>query len=163
MEKTLHFIKQRYVNVNVKGCDTSEELVEITRRKEISCDIGNILDLSQFKQQSFDIVLCVAVLHYVFQRERRIIAIQKLFNLLSSGGTMFIQVWAYEHHETSKRKFEGSQDQLVSWKNNLQRYCHLFVEGELEKLVIDALEGCNYKLYTPSWSYGNWSIMIDRK
>jgi tRNA (uracil-5-)-methyltransferase TRM9 len=116
-----------------------------------------------FSDQSYDVVLSVAVIHHLSESVRRQQAIQEMFRVLKPKGCMFIQVWAFEQPKDSKRKFEGDQDQLVSWKNKHERYYHLFKQQELETLVHDSLHDQDYCVRKSFYDYGNWGIIVDRK
>lgn len=65
-----------------------------------------------FRDESFDAVLSVAVIHHFATTERRVGALKELARLLRIGGKLIISVWAMEQRH---RKFE-SQDVLVTWK-----------------------------------------------
>ena len=70
-----------------------------------------------FNDNEFDYVLSVAVIHHFSSSERRIEAIKELIRITKKGGDIFIQVWAFEQPETSKRKFT-KQDEMVSWNKS---------------------------------------------
>lgn len=76
------------------------------------------LDLP-FRDESFDAVLSLAVVHHFATTERRVGAIRELARILRIGGRVIITVWALEQ---KNRRFE-SQDVLVPWhpKTNGQR------------------------------------------
>jgi hypothetical protein len=90
--------------------------------------------------------------------------------VLVPGGRMLVYAWAKEQEENSRRKFP-SQDVFVPWQFRahgksytkadggeyvVQRYCHVYVKGELEGLV-DAAGG----LVVDSSYYdkGNWCVI----
>lgn len=146
-------------NIEIFGCDLCDEFIDITRKHGIQCVKGDVLDLP-FEDEEFDVVLSVAVIHHLCSVERRQKSIQEMFRLLKPGGSLFIQVWAYEQPETSKRQFEGSQDQLVSWNNQHVRYYYVFKEGELEQLVIDSLPQRSFAIEEQLYECGNWCIVI---
>ncbi|XP_046395704.1 uncharacterized protein LOC124162967 [Ischnura elegans] len=64
-----------------------------------------------FRDESFDAVLSVAVVHHFATTERRVNALRELARVLRIGGRLIISVWAMEQRH---RKFE-SQDVLVPW------------------------------------------------
>lgn len=68
------------------------------------------LDLP-FRDESFDAVLSLAVVHHFATTERRVGAIRELARILRIGGRVIITVWALEQ---KNRRFE-SQDVLVPW------------------------------------------------
>lgn len=65
-----------------------------------------------FRDESFDAVLSLAVVHHFATTERRVGAIRELARILRIGGRVIITVWALEQRH---RRFE-SQDVLVPWQ-----------------------------------------------
>ncbi|KAI5180146.1 hypothetical protein NEOKW01_0475 [Nematocida sp. AWRm80] len=116
------------------------------------CDLADTLP---FKYNTFDIVISIAVIHHLHTKERRIKAVQEMTSLLKPGGYLMLYVWS-ESPESKSTKFIGlssvnnheiqkefpnptSNDVFVGWKsqNTLNRYYHLFKQGELEDLITD--------------------------
>lgn len=162
--KNLVYINENYPTVKVSGCDYCSEFVEMTRRKGIKdCVVANNLDLP-YSDQEFDVVLSVAVIHHFTTESRRIQAIKELIRVLKPNGLLFVQVWAFEQPENSKRQF-NSTDELVSWKKKNQdedvyRYYHLFKNRELENLFSDIKD---ITILESSYDYGNWIIKSRKK
>lgn len=65
-----------------------------------------------FRDESFDAVLSLAVVHHFATTERRVGAIRELARILRIGGRVIITVWAMEQRH---RRFE-SQDVLIPWQ-----------------------------------------------
>lgn len=78
------------------GCDISANLLSICRQRGfevVLCDMTRL----PFRDSVFDSVLSVAALHHVVTAKRREECLQRLCSLLRcQGGTMLIQVWAFE-------------------------------------------------------------------
>lgn len=66
-----------------------------------------------FRDESFDAVLSLAVIHHFATTERRVNAIRELARILRIGGRVVITVWALEQ---KSRRFE-SQDVLIPWQS----------------------------------------------
>lgn len=66
-----------------------------------------------FRDESFDAVLSLAVVHHFATTERRVSAIRELARILRIGGRVVITVWALEQ---KSRRFE-SQDVLIPWQS----------------------------------------------
>ena len=64
-----------------------------------------------YKDDSFDAVLSIAVIHHIATTERRVRAIRELARILRVGGKIIISVWSMEQRH---RRFE-SQDVLIPW------------------------------------------------
>lgn len=104
-----------------------------------------------WRRNSLDFVICIAALHHLATKERRIVAIQEMTRILISGGILLFYVWAqeqpvnsslYRHELTFLTK--DKQDVLVPWTSGFndgqmhQRYYHLFRKGELQELAEEA-------------------------
>lgn len=57
-----------------------------------------------FREESFDAVLSIAVVHHFATTERRVHALKELARILRIGGRLVISVWAMEqkHRKVSK-------------------------------------------------------------
>ena len=152
--------------------------------------VGDCMNVP-LRSDSCDAAICIAVMHHLSTRPRRIRCLEELARIVKKGGTVNIQAWAFEQESNSKRKFAGT-DVFVPFNSQpryldkvaheakkkgsskdkkntnhttsvaemyseaydgaeyddkkglvvFQRYCHMYREGELEKLVgeIDNLE-----------------------
>ncbi|KAK0098149.1 hypothetical protein PV326_010848 [Microctonus aethiopoides] len=109
----------KYLNFNngifKLGADRCKKLADIAREKENEVLICDNLALP-FRDESFDAVLSIAVVHHFATTERRVNALKELARVLRIGGKLVISVWAMEQRH---RKFE-SQDVLVPWP---KAYC----------------------------------------
>ena len=57
-----------------------------------------------YKDETFDAVLSIAVIHHIATTERRVRAIRELARILRVGGRIIISVWSMEQ---SHRKFQS--------------------------------------------------------
>ncbi len=103
------------INPNIKavGCDMSTGLVNICQSRGYDAVVGNVLDIP-FKSDTYDAVICVAVLPHLATFARRVAACRELVRILRPGGRLLVTAWALEQNESSKRVFEG-QDVYVPW------------------------------------------------
>ncbi len=155
------------------------------------------------RDEAFDSVISIAVVHHFSTPEQRLKAIRELARILRPGGTMLIYVWAFEQ----KRDF-GAQDVYVPWHLNdrysdksaklvlnegeeskhidmleptvqpetdglidtaikdeakqatvFHRYYHVFVEGELEELVLQ-VEGLS--IQESFYDHENWCVIAKK-
>ncbi len=72
------------------------------------------------RSQSCDAAICIAVMHHLSTRPRRLRCLQELARIVKKGGTVNVQAWAYEQENNSKRKFAGT-DVFVPF-NSQPRY-----------------------------------------
>jgi alkylated DNA repair protein alkB family protein 8 len=122
-------------SIDIIGCDLSETLLEICKDKGLNVVKANIIDLP-FKNESFDAVICIAVLHHLSTYERRQLAFNELFRVVKPGGKIYIEVWAYE--QKLSKKFisveNTDKDYFVTWDNKYKRFYHLFDKDEMIKM-----------------------------
>ncbi|CAN8103799.1 unnamed protein product [Discula destructiva] len=137
-------------NVVMLGCDRSAALIALakdlwcTRRVNLEqgeCIPGADVAVADglqlpFRGASADFVICIAVVHHLSTRERRIDAIRQLLQCIrrnkndhgrtqdanspgdveSRGGGVLVYVWALEQTSSRRGWGEGNQqDQLVPW------------------------------------------------
>ncbi|XP_008065419.1 probable tRNA methyltransferase 9-like protein [Carlito syrichta] len=108
----------KYLKVNSQvhtlGCDYCGPLVEIAREKGCEVMVCDNLNLP-FRDQGFDAIISIGVIHHFSTKQRRIRAIKEMARVLVPGGQLMIYVWAMEQ---KNRHFE-KQDVLVPWNRAL--------------------------------------------
>ncbi|XP_067889584.1 probable tRNA methyltransferase 9B [Heterodontus francisci] len=92
------------------GCDYCLPLVESAREQSYEAMVCDSLQLP-YRDQCFDAILSIAVIHHFSTKERRIQAIKEMARILRVRGKIMIYVWAMEQ---KRRKFE-KQDIFVPW------------------------------------------------
>ena len=89
----------RYMNINSNsfklGSDHCCHLVEIARDRGHEVMVCDNLRLP-YRNNSFDAVISIAVIHHLTTPERRLVAVQELARILRPGGKLMIYVWAME-------------------------------------------------------------------
>uniref|UniRef100_A0A0K8UMG1 Putative methyltransferase KIAA1456 n=1 Tax=Bactrocera latifrons TaxID=174628 RepID=A0A0K8UMG1_BACLA len=93
------------------GVDRCYRLSKVAREKGGEVIMCDNLELP-FRDNSFDAVLSLAVVHHFATTERRVNALRELARVLRIGGRVIITVWALEQRH---RRFE-SQDVLIPWQ-----------------------------------------------
>jgi tRNA (uracil-5-)-methyltransferase TRM9 len=126
------------------GADYCPNLVKICAESQPHAEtmIADNLHLP-YRNRCFDHMISIAVIHHFSSGQRRVQALRELIRCVRSGGKILIFVWALEQSESSKRRFTEQEDIFVPWfdgttKKTYQRFYHLFVQGELERLCRDA-------------------------
>ncbi|KAG8591986.1 hypothetical protein GDO81_000363 [Engystomops pustulosus] len=108
----------KYLSVNCNtynlGCDYCEPLVEIGRNNNLEVMVCDNLNLP-FRDNCFDTVISVGVIHHFSTKQRRIRAIKEMARILHPGGQIMLYVWAMEQ---KSRRFE-KQDVFVPWNKEL--------------------------------------------
>jgi alkylated DNA repair protein alkB family protein 8 len=96
------------------GCDRSWQLLQVSKQpncETFCCDVVTL----PLTSDSFDATICVAVLHHLASKDRRVAAIRELVRITRPGGTILIQAWALEQEEGGRLHFP-EQDVLVPWR-----------------------------------------------
>ncbi|XP_052858497.1 uncharacterized protein LOC128266192 isoform X1 [Drosophila gunungcola] len=93
------------------GVERCYRLSKVAHQKGGEVALCDNLELP-FRDDSFDAVLSLAVVHHFATTERRVQALRELARILRIGGRVVITVWALEQRH---RRFE-SQDVLIPWQ-----------------------------------------------
>ena len=149
-------------DIKFKGMDYSPEFVKICKDKQLDVIEGNILDIP-FENDTFDNVICIAVIHHLEKKTDRIKAIEELIRITKKGGKILVYVWAFTQPEKSKRKF-NTHDEMVPYKKIngeiYYRYYHLYDNGELEEEVKST--NININIINVGYDYGNHYVIIEK-
>lgn len=137
---------------------------------------------------SVDYCLCIASLHHLYGVERRGEAACEMLRVMSVGAVGLVFVWSWEQLEQqqqnqqqqqqnqqqtsslSRHKIvhmkEDPQDVLVPWKTGEReelRYYHLFKQGELEGLFLEAdRKGFKCSILESGYDRDNWYVIFQR-
>ncbi|EKX50807.1 hypothetical protein GUITHDRAFT_157249 [Guillardia theta CCMP2712] len=161
----------KYLQVNPKvlmmGSDRSRGLVECCQGMGHDVCLADNLMLP-YRSDSFDAAISIAVIHHLSTEERRAAAVREILRILKRGGQALIYNWAME--QQGRRKGFTQQDNFIPWQLQdkfaggtgqlvmvYNRYYHLFVEGESEKLM--ELAGGN-EIVDSFYDHENWCVVI---
>ncbi len=116
------------------GVDISEELCKICEERGIRTICGDILEI-ELEEESYDHILCIAVIHHFQKKEDQIRLIQKIYRLLKPGGRAIITGW-----NVSEPHYSFSPgDNYVKFGHS-QRYYYIYHVGELKELIESTIE-----------------------
>lgn len=90
--------------------DMSSGLLSVCRQRDLESIRTNCLQLP-FCDDSFEAVICIAVLHHLSSEKRRAEALQQIERVLRSSGQALIYVWAFE------QKLNGQTSAYIKRKN----------------------------------------------
>lgn len=82
----------------ILGSDSCLKISEIAAKRDhsvVACDNQNL----PFRDNCFDAVISVGVIHHFASVKRRIKALEELYRILQPGGKMLVYVWALEQDE----------------------------------------------------------------
>ncbi|GAW15390.1 hypothetical protein ANO14919_047990 [Xylariales sp. No.14919] len=161
-------------DVHMIGSDRSPSLVGIARGRGFDVAVADGLALP-FRPGCADFVLCIAVIHHMSTRERRVDALRKLLACVRGDGQVLVYVWALEQ-SSSRRGWDvnSEQDQLVPWvmkanqnkkdkesggnegvDTTYERFYHLYREGELE----EDIRAAGGRVLESGYERDNWWVI----
>jgi ubiquinone/menaquinone biosynthesis C-methylase UbiE len=128
------------------GIDLSKKLLTLVQRKVTEKNINNITLLHgnmvhlPFRDDSLDVILCIASLHNVKGRTNRQAAIREIYRILKPQGTALVSVWSrwQDRYRTYflKQFFRQScefGDITIYWRQHgldIPRFYHLYSKNE---------------------------------
>jgi len=142
---------------NYIGIDISDKLIEIAKKKypDKRFVLSEPLKFP-FENQSFDIAICLAVLHHIPSKQSRAEFLKEIKRILKPNGKLILTVWDLQSSKKAIKLFlkytllklvgktkVDFKDIFYPWKNSkgeeiTDRYIHIFSLKELQKLVEQA-------------------------
>ncbi|ESO98125.1 hypothetical protein LOTGIDRAFT_143038 [Lottia gigantea] len=106
-------------NVYSIGSDRSYNLASICRFRNFQSLVSDVMCIP-LRPDSFDVCICIAVIHHLSTWERRLGAIQELVRILRPGGQVLIYVWALEQqrHKEKSKYLKQDKNKLDSNENS---------------------------------------------
>ena len=125
-----------------------------------------MLDL-RFKDNSFDIITCIATHHHLLDKRNQLFALKEMFRILK--GKMILCNWIpqeeYLTEQLSKNKFEFvdkyKKITKVTYKTNskrFERYYYMFSQDEL----IDLCKEAGFKIIEEEQLKGNFYLILEK-
>ena len=101
--RLINFLKLLGINYEYKGIDNSEgqinealkntEANRVNKKNSIHFEMGDILNLSNFKEEEFDIVFCIAIFHHLPSKETRNKGLKNIYRVLKKEGLLMMTSW----------------------------------------------------------------------
>ena len=148
------------------GTDTCSKFLEITGgRAEVLDTSAMNGKLLAFRDNWFDYVLSIAVIHHIYEIEDRVQAIMEIARVLRPGGKALISVW-------SKHKHYDYGDNIIPWNlqarhssnggedTTVERYYHLFRREDFIELINNVPE---LEIVNINECYNNFFATVSRK
>lgn len=150
-------IKYLQEKCEIIGFDNCESLVKICLEKGYYVSQRNVL-FTEYLSNTFDYVICIAVIHHLDSEEKHITAIHELMRILKKDGELLITMWAYESDiYSAKKKFILGHNYINFGKSSEERYYYIYDKNNLEVM----LKKLNYSSRF-WWERGNWNIIIKK-
>lgn len=100
-----------------------------------------------FKAESFDSVVCIAMVHHIAGKDNRRGALKEAGRTMKSGGEILVTVWSRLQSRFTKHlpsmivtRVKGGEygDVLIPWGRKATRFYHLYTKRELESDLIES-------------------------
>jgi SAM-dependent methyltransferase len=170
------YLAYRYDCIMI-ACDVSEELLQITKNKYdvrdnrdgtavcYSYTLSNMINLA-YRDNLFDAIINVAVLHHISTHERRIECLREMIRTVRDGGQICISVWADEQNKKEKwvqcNIGTSNTDYMIPFdKRNGEvhmRYYHLFTENDFRELLLEVADVATIKRFV--YDKDNWIAIL---
>jgi tRNA (uracil-5-)-methyltransferase TRM9 len=148
----------------VHACDTCHSLINVAAKKHAHANIilANIKVLP-YADNTFDNIICIAVLHHLSTEKSRLEALTSLLRVVKPGGKIFLTVWATEARKPKWRSIGEGTDYMVPWNHVdgkiYERFYHLFTEQDIVDLIQRIALA---KIESVQFEKNNWQVTISK-
>ncbi|MFH1610304.1 MAG: class I SAM-dependent methyltransferase [Patescibacteria group bacterium] len=152
--RLLQLLKNK--NISYTGLDNSNKLIQKAKKeyqeKNITFITDDILDLSQFKSNSFDKIFMVASFNHIPSKELQKKVITNLYRILKKDGILIMtnwnlwqigtkkNIWRYKfkhNYQIPNSKYKLKFKEILTlWQNKHPLFYYAFTLKELKKLFI---------------------------
>lgn len=148
----------------VYGCDISEGLINIAKKKNPTVEIRKIKSATSlpYPDNYFDAVICIAVLHHIKFKNERDKAMTEINRVVKTNGAIMITLWSTDAIKDSWYHICGN-DYYVPWNGNLTigevdrdihlRFYHMYSHNEV--VLMKQLHNFNLLNYEAK----NWHLI----
>jgi len=179
--RALQLLKDK--NASYIGIDNSDKLIKEARAMGVNASVkshflvGDILNLP-FKDNEFDVLLCIAVLHHIPSKELRYKAMQEMRRVLKPHGILIMANWNLYQTRYIKYifyfnvKLNGMDFGDIMLKpfggKGKERYHHAFTKFGIKRLFRKArfkIKECYYEKNgeKTGWLNGNNLVIVGKK
>ena len=125
-------------------------------KKKLNVHVNDVRYI-QYENNSFDYILCIAVLHHLKTETERVEALQQLLRILKPGGKLLITMWAYESDTYSKKRKFTPGNNIVMFNNN-PRYYYVHNKSSFHNYCT-SISTTKYSIF---WEKGNWNAIFEK-
>lgn len=133
-----------YKNHNIICFDISKEQLKMNNIKNNNSIHANMINIP-FKNNTFDIILCIASFHHLQTLNERHNCLKEMKRILVNKGKILMSVWSIKQPKKTKRIFYNFGDNIVNWNTNkkdsngnfiiIPRYYYIFNLNEIILLL----------------------------
>ncbi|NHJ38959.1 MAG: class I SAM-dependent methyltransferase [Asgard group archaeon] len=139
-------------NLETFATDISYKILTIARENQLKQYYNQISGLINadglqlpFRENYFDNIITIAVIHHLDTNNKRLMLLQEIHRTLKENGIAFISCWMKTHPRFIKEDLaefikKGKKDVYIPWNlsngKKIMRYYYLFDSGELEELIL---------------------------
>ncbi len=152
-------LEKGFSKENIYGCDFSKKQIETIIKKGFEGKVCDLRDL-KFKNNSFDIIICIAAFHHLFTKEDWIKALNEMKRIMKKDSKILLSNWFPEKEflkkqiEKNKFKYINNNNKIVKVKftdisqnKTYNRYYYLFDENELKSICLETKFNIEKKEY----------------
>jgi|SRR3989344_3047156 len=120
-------------NAKIYGIDFSDKMIKLAEKhaKELGiksdCSVHDLLECLEFKDDFFDEVICIAVLHCIPGEDKRKQVLREIYRVMNPGAKVLIKVW----NKKNKKFIKKPKEKLIAWRDKGKRYYYFYDSSEL--------------------------------
>lgn len=129
---------------NYTGVDNSSKMIDQAKKIYPKEKFDLVDNLNNFPTGSFDVILCLAVLHHIPSENLRKKFLSDFYRVLCPGGKLILTVWDLQSEKNLHKTIPNADknDILYDFKNAsgkvlAERYIHIFSKEKLNNLVLN--------------------------
>lgn len=141
-------------NCYVKGIDIMQDLVDVANKRGVFAEIGSAEDLTRFKDNTFDVVLCSEVLEHLFDPMP---AINEAYRVLIPGGIYVVTF----PHPNGIGGGTGDFHQTTYNDKDIVKMFDKFIDVDVYGIPVSEIFAAKYNMSTTDFQW--WGIIAKKK
>lgn len=136
-------------DITISGIDISMNLLKICKERGLNVIYGDGCNLP-YKDNEFDAVFSIAVIHHMSTKERRERFFMEMLRVLKPGGRIMLEAWSNTAPQYSREKESDELDKMgrfISFtnmhgdKSTHKRFYHFFNREHFENILENEYRG----------------------
>jgi SAM-dependent methyltransferase len=141
------------------GVEHSHALTDICLKQDLRVIHGDAREIP-FKDNSFDAIIMIAVIHHINPDEHHKV-LSEIQRILVPGGKCLITNWAVEQPENAKRQFHKGLN-MVTWKGKETVPLPYWVMDKNLAVEFTNNIPSGLKFMNLEWDAGNWNFTLQK-